>query len=136
METKIEDVLKKTETIVNSSGIKEDLRNAAFSEVFRLLMSSDTGAKKVPAKVKSGQVTIPKPKSKTRGNAAKLIDELINEGFFSEKRRDIDCIEQIDLSKGVKIPRNQMATILVRKLRSGVFKREKTNNGYVYFVEQ
>lgn len=136
METKIQEILKKAEAIVNDSGISEDLRNTGFKEVFRLLISSDSDAKKTPVKTEPESVPAisSKLKGKTRGNAAKLVDELIKEGFFSEKRRDVDCVGQIDLSKGVKIPRNRMATILVRKLRSGVLKRDKTSSGYVYFV--
>lgn len=136
METKIQEILKKAEAIVSDSGISEELRNTGFKEVFRLLITIDSDTKRSPAKTEL--VSVPtissKSKGKTRSNAAKLVDELIKEGFFTEKRRDVDCVRQIDFSKGVKIPRNQMATILVRKLRSGVLRRDKTSSGYVYFV--
>lgn len=137
MESKIKEILKKTEIIINESEIGGEFRPVAFKEVFRILLSSKSDNKELPIKIQKTETDIvinSKPRAKSHGSAAKLVDDLIKQGFFSERRRDIDCVEEINLSKGVKIPRNHMATILVRKLRSGTLKREKTSNGYVYFV--
>ncbi|WKZ26096.1 MAG: hypothetical protein QY322_02175 [bacterium] len=134
MEKKIQEALKKAKDIINNSEIGDDLRSAGFREVFRLLISSDVDSGKTQLKTESDSgLAAPRTKSKARGKVAGIVDELISNGYFAEKRRDIDCIEQINLVKGIKIPRNQMATILVRKLRSGVLKREKITTGYVYF---
>ncbi len=145
METKIKKILLKTQTIINDSGISQEFKQAAFQEVFSVLLETarrfeGKSLSSLPVAAK-GKVSLP-PRGKKRVKStprspispAKLIDELIKNNFFKEKRKDVDCIKKLDISKGIKIPRNQMASVLVRKLRSGNLKREKTEKGYVYFV--
>ena len=136
MEEKIKEILRKTEIIIINSGINEDFKQVAFKEVFRALFISDKypkseSAHKFQEDIKKEKVL----KVRSRNGPAKLIDELIEKNFFIQKRKDTDCINEINLSKGIKIPRKHMATILVRKLRSGKLKRERTKDGYVYFIE-
>lgn len=138
IEEKIKQTLKITESIIIDSGINEQFKQVAFREVFRILFVTEENQNyrllsKNPGNIKKEAVMNVKTPSKSRSSRAKLVDELIKNNFFIEKRRDIDCINEINLSKGIKIPRNQMATILVRKLRSGSLRREKANEGYVYF---
>lgn len=148
METKIKEILLKTQTIINDSGISQEFKQAAFQEVFRVLL--ETGVrfegKSFPSLLADTkeEVSLPlgrekrvksTPSPRSSISPAKLIDELIQKKFFSEKRRDIDCIKELTITKGIKVSRKQMATILVRKLRSGSLKREKTEEGYVYFVQ-
>lgn len=139
METKIKEILLKAQEIVNESGISEDFKQVAYKEVFRSLCIMGSNQKsellgEVTEKPDKEGITKFRTNTKLHNNSpSKLIGELIEQGFFTQKRRDIDCIGEIDLSKGIKIPRKQMATILIRKLRNGDLKRERTNDGYVYF---
>lgn len=142
METKIKEILLKAQAIINDSGISPEFKQTAFQEVFRVLFKMDSGSssESLPPLLMSAKKVINSPseisrKAKSSISPAKLVDELIKNNFFNEMRKDLDCIKELDISKGIKVPRNQMASILVRKLRSGKLNREKTEEGYVYFTK-
>lgn len=142
METKIKKLLFKTQVIINDSAISQEFKQVAFQEVFRVLFKMDGGSSSeslplLPMSAKKVIKSLSKisRKAKSSISPAKLVDELIKNNFFNEMRKDLDCIKELDISKGIKVPRNQMASILVRKLRSGKLNREKTEEGYVYFTK-
>lgn len=142
MESKIKKILLRTQIIVNNSGLDKEFKQSAFREVFRVLFKVDEGvsSKSTPSLPANTKKKIEPPvqtsrKARSSVSPAKLIDELIENNFFNEMRKDLDCIKELDISKGIKIPRNQMASVLVRKLRSGKLDREKTEEGYAYFTK-
>lgn len=138
MEDRIKKVMKQTESIIADSAIREEFKQVAFSETFRILWGFEeqtsnqivktNNAVKAPLEVKQ------KLSKSSRLNPADLVDKLIDQGFFNQRRKDIDCVNELSISKGVKVPRKQIATVLLRKLRSGKIKREKTAEGYFYFT--
>lgn len=140
MEDRIKKVIKQAESVITGSEISQEFKQVAFSETFRILWGFEeqisydhivktNNAVKIPLKeIKQKFSKSPKL------NPADLVDKLIEQGFFKEKRKDIDCVNELSISKGVKVPRKQIATVLLRKLRSGKIRREKTAEGYFYFT--
>lgn len=141
MEDKIKKIIKQTESIIAGSELSEEFKQVAFREIFRILWGfeevSNDHIVKTNNTIKIPPREIKQKLSKNpKLNPADLVDKLIGQGFFNERRKDIDCVKELSITKGVKIPRKQIATVLLRKLRSGKVKREKTEEGYVYFTLQ
>ncbi|GEM_PF-5781673 len=78
-------------------------------------------------------VTGKKPRSAT--GPSLLIDRLIKEDFFNEKRTLQDCQKKVR-EWGYSLSPSDVAVVLLRKIRAGRggLKRESARDGYVYFI--
>jgi len=136
MEDQLKQAIKKAEQIVNDSGIGENIKSTAFNEVFRVLWHNEVKIYQQNTKPEAvTDIREPKKKAASRTNSPSiLIEKMITEGYFQEKKKDTDCQNHLKIS-GFNIPRKQLATVLLRKVRSSRLKREKTSDeSYVYFT--
>jgi|GEM_PF-5546256 len=134
MEDNIETLLKSAESIVNRSGISSTLRPTAFGEVFRVLWQTDSlGMPVTPVERQQTLGNRPRPAPPISAKPAALVQKLIDDGFLKQPKRDIDVQAKLQVV-GFNIPRKQIATVLVRKVRIGQLQRDKSDNGYVYFT--
>ena len=100
-----------------------DLMNGAVDQ------ASPSGRKR-PAKRRREPSGSKKGEAKTRraGGATPHINNLLEEGFFSEARTDVDTRERLS-ELALKFERNAVATTLFRLTRDGKLKRVKEARG-------
>jgi len=72
------------------------------------------------------------------GKMSKLLDELIEEGFFKDPKRNSveEVLEALQISGLPSMDkRKNVATALARRARNGRIEREKTINGWLYWTK-
>jgi len=76
------------------------------------------------------------PKTKRKKGQIALLNELIDEGFFTKKRTVKEIVECCSVNKATTIKSKDFASALTRFIRDDKLKREKNESGrYEYFVK-
>jgi hypothetical protein len=95
--------------------------------------SSTSRKKKVSAdqetKKESNEGKTNTKKGQARGNKVSILNELISEGFFNQKKKIYDIVEYCKDNKATTFRTNELSTPLGRLIKNKVLKREKNSEG-------
>lgn len=87
-------------------------------------------------KIKPSSENNNQPKSKRKKGQISLLNELIEEGYFSRKRTVNEIVIYCSTNKASTIKSKDYASALTRYIRDGKLKREKNESGqYEYFAK-
>lgn len=139
--------LRELSTIINSftsEAVQLKIIELLFSDFsLEIKKGGDSGDEKPkpkrkpkPKKIVENQNSGNKPKRTGRKGAARLLNELIDEGYFETKRGLNDIVSYCSTKKATTLKPGDFSTKLTRFVRDEKLKRERNSEGqYEYYTE-